>query len=189
MCGFVVLNMPARKTALENFFASAQWEKHSNIPFDHLLGYTNVYLLEPLSLAEGLEDRNNTFPVAWFGRPKGVAVVEFYVANEMLDQLVEFVDTKYDSLVRAAGVKDISYWVSEASPNNYPGLPVFQDKNLLVSISFYKDEREYEETTRKIEASMDEETKFTLARAFTTKIIWVLYPTEGSFSTDTGGGH
>ena len=178
--------MAARKTALENFFASLQWKKYSNIPGEHLLGYTNVYLLKPLNIAEGLEGRNGSFPIAWFGKPKGVAVVDFYVANGILENLIGFVDTKYDSLVRAAGVKDITYWVSETSPNNYPGLPVFQDKNLLVSIAFYKDEQEYQEILKRLEASMDEETKFTLARSFTTKTTWVLYPTEKSFSSETG---
>lgn len=180
-------DMPARKTALENFFASLQWKKHSHIPGEHLLGYTNVYLLKPLNIAEGLESRDGSFPIAWFGKPKGVAVVDYYVANGILEHLIEFVDTKYDSLIRAAGVKEITYWVSETSPNNFPGLPVFQDKNLLVSIAFYKDEQEYQEIVKRLEASMDEETKFTLANSFTTKTTWVLYPTEKSFSSKAGG--
>ena len=180
-------DMPARKKALEDFFSSLQWEKYGNIPGEHLLGYTNVYLLKPLNLADSLDGKNKSFPTAWFGRSKRVAVVDFYVANEMLNQLIEFVDTKYDSLVRAAGVKDITYWVSETSPNNFPGLPAFQDKNLLVSIAFYKDEQEYEEMTKKLVASMDEESKFTFAKCFTTKNTWVLYPTNKSFTTKFGG--
>lgn len=177
-------NMPARKTAMESFFSSAHWEKHKNIPGDLLVGYTNVHLLKPLYLTEELNINEKKFPTDWFGNPKGVALVDFYVANGMRDQFIEFVNKKYDSLVRAVGVKDISYWVSETSPNNYPNLPVFQDKNLLVSITFFKDEQEYEEMMEKIKTNMDEEMLFTFGRLVTTKTSWVLYPTKRSFKAE-----
>ena len=180
-------DMATRKEALQNFFGTKHWEKYKHIPGNLLVGYTNVHLLKPLHLADETGDSESGFPIAWFGRPKGVAVVDFYIANEMRDQLIGFVNTTYDSLMHAAGVKDISYWVSETSPNNYPSLPVFQDKNLLVSITFYKDEQEYEETRKRVEASMNEETKFIFGRIVTTRTTWVLYPTERSFTAEAGG--
>lgn len=180
-------DMPARKPALESFFSTKHWEKHKSIPGNYLVGYTNVHLLKSLSLVDGTKGKEVSFPTAWFAKPKGVAVVDFFVANEMLDQLTAFVSNKYDSLMHAAGVKDITYWVSEMSPNNYPSLPVFQDKNLLVSVAFYKNEQEYEEKLKKFEASMDEDTKFTFGRIVTTRTTWVLYPTKRSFTPVASG--
>jgi hypothetical protein len=100
----------------------------------------------------------------------------------MRDQLLDFVQSKYDSIAHAAGLSNISYWISEATPNNFPALPVFQDKNLLVTISFFKDETEYNETIRKIDTSLNDELKFTMGRVITTKTTWVLIPTKKSFS-------
>lgn len=178
-------DMSSRKQALESFFSSAYWEKHKHIPGESLVGYTNVYLLKPLPIRVDKKSDAAGFNAKWFGKPKGVTVVDFYVANEMLDQLVDLVSARYDSLIRAAGVKDISYWVSETSPNNYPSLPVFQDKNLLVTISFFKDEREYHSMMNKIRANLSEDLKFALGRVITTKTTWILYPTEKSFITKT----
>ena len=67
--------------------------------------------------------------------------------------------------------------------NNYPNLPVFQDRNLLVTISFYKDDSEYVSTMKRLEASMNEEQMFKWNRLVTTKTTWVLHPTKRSFST------
>ncbi len=101
----------------------------------------------------------------------------------MRAQLLDFVQTNYDSIVHAAGINDFSYWISETAPNNYPNLPVFQDKNLLVTISFYKDESEYISMMKRIKASMNEEQKLKWNELVTTKTTWVLYPTKRSFST------
>ncbi|CAN5274694.1 hypothetical protein BH23BAC1_BH23BAC1_47160 [soil metagenome] len=67
----------------------------------------------------------------------------------MRDQLIEFVKDKYDSVLHANGIGDITYWISENTPNDYPSLPVFQDKNLLVTISFFKNENEYQAIAKK----------------------------------------
>ena len=85
--------------------------------------------------------------------------------------------------MRAAGVNNISYWVSEPEPNNYPDLPVFQDKNLLVSISIFKDEKTYRSISENVVKSMGTELMYEMLRIVTTKTTWVLYPTDKSFTS------
>jgi hypothetical protein len=41
--------------------------------------------------------------------------------------------------------------------NSYPDLPVFQDKDLLVSIAFYKSRKEYEQVLAKIPSAVRNE--------------------------------
>ncbi|CAA9517955.1 MAG: hypothetical protein AVDCRST_MAG96-2786 [uncultured Segetibacter sp.] len=176
-------DMPARKQALTNFYASRHWAKNKSIPEAYLIGYTNVHLLKPLLISSKKIDSSTHFDTEWFGRPKGVTIIDFFVANEMRNKLIDFVANKYDSVVRAAGVKDISYWVCETAPNNYPNLPAFQDKNLLVSISHYNDLADYHAAVKKIRESMNEEEKFTLGRLVTTRATWTLYPTERTFTS------
>jgi hypothetical protein len=171
-------DMPSRKPALESFFGSQHWAMKQNELSKHLIGYTNVYLLKPLVLKKEAIDSTSAFDADWFRKPKGLTVVDFYVANGMRDQLLNFVQTKYDSIIHAAGVNDVSYWISETTPNNYPNLPVFQDKNLLVTITFFKDEPTYKAALKRIDTSLNDELKFTMGRVITTKNTWVLYPTK-----------
>ena len=174
-------SMDSRKEGLKKFFSSDFWARNQSVPGKYLLNYMNVYLLRPFDIYD--QDNLKPFKGEWFGKPKGVVVVDFYVANDRRPQLIAFVKSKYDSIVRAAGVNNISYWVSEPEPNNYPDLPVFQDKNLLVSISIFKDEKTYKSINENIVRSMGTELMYKMLRIVTTKTTWVLYPTDKSFTS------
>jgi len=174
-------SMDSRKEDLKRFFTSEFWKRNQSAPGKYLLNYMNVYLLRPIDIYD--QDNLKTFKGEWFGKSKGVVVVDFYVANERRPQLIAFVKSKYDSIVRASGVNNISYWVSEPEPNNYPDLPVFQDKNLLVSISIFKDEKTYRSISENVVKSMGTELMYEMLRIVTTKTTWVLYPTDKSFTS------
>lgn len=176
-------DMPSRMNALKSFYSCKYWEEVVWIPKAYLLNYTNVNLLKPLIFTDKNQNRSSDFPSDWFGKPKGIAVVDYYYAtNGWLDKLVEFIKTKYDPVIRASNVENISYWISEQAINDYVDLPAYQDKNLLVTISFYENEKAYENTIKKINATMSEETKNELLGIVTTNTRLVLYPTEKSFS-------
>lgn len=174
-------DMSSRLRALEGFYTSPYWQKHVSIPQKYVLGYTNVYLLKPLSILNKSIDTTYAFETARFDKQNGLTVVDFYVANERRNQLLDFVATIYDSVMHVSGVKDFSYWISETAPNDYPNLPVFQDKNLLVIITFFKSEPEYKAALKRIESGMSEEQRFQMKRLVSTKATWVLYPTKKSF--------
>lgn len=176
-------NMPARTAALKSFYSCKYWEKHVWIPQAYVLNYTNVHLLKPLSFNGSSPNNPAAFPCHWFGKPKGITVVDYYyAANGWLDKLIEFMKSKYDPVLRASDVENISYWISELSHNDYPDLPVYQDKNLLVTITFYDHEEAYHQTMKKIQAAMGEETKNELLGIITNKTSTILYPTEKSFN-------
>lgn len=176
-------DMSSRAYALKSFYSCKYWEDVVWIPQAYILNYTNGNLLKPLSLTDGNQDSKPAFPCDWFGKPKGIAVVEFYfAANGWLGKLVEFMRTKYDSIRRASGGENISYWVSEQTKNDYPDLPVYQDNNLLVTIGFYESEEAYENNIKKINASMSEETRNEWLSIVTINTRLVLYPTEMSFN-------
>jgi hypothetical protein len=174
-------DMPSRAKALREFYSSDYWATQEHIPIRHLLNYGNVHLLKPLDISKNKEE-NFGFPMEWFGRPKGVAVVDLYVANERLNDLIDFFRTRYDSLLKASGLNEISYWISEQKPNDYPGIPAFQDKNLLVTISFYKNEQEYLSTMKNIERKISKELKNEMLGIVTTETSLILYPTKRSLS-------
>jgi hypothetical protein len=176
-------DMPSRLNALKSFYSCKYWEEVVWIPQAYMLNYTNVNLLKPLIFTGENQNSAAGFPSDWFGKPKGIAIVDFYYAtNGWLDKLVEFMKAKYDPVIRASNVENISYWISEQAINDYLDLPAYQDKNLLVTISFYENEEAYQNTIKKINASMSEEIRNELLRIVTTSTRLVLYPTEKSFS-------
>lgn len=173
-------DMQSRLKCLKGFYSSEYWSKHVYIPIAHVINYNNVYLLKPVDILSGKMD-SVKFNVDWFGKEKGIAVVEFIVANERLSQLLNFMGTKLDPITRTAGVRNISYWISELTPNNYPDLPAFQDKNLLVSISFYQSETEYNTVMQKVMSNLTDDLKFEMLGYITTKTTMILYPTAKSY--------
>ena len=174
-------DMQSRLKCLKGFYSSEYWSRHVYIPQAHVINYNNVYLLKPVDILSGKRDSIN-YNVDWFGKQKGIAVVEFIVANERLYQLLNFMGTKFDPIGRTAGVRNISYWISELTPNDYPDLPAFQDKNLLVCISFYQSETEYNTVMQKVQSNLTDDLKFEMLGYITTKTTIILYPTAKSFA-------
>lgn len=175
-------DMQSRFNAMKGFYSCKYWEEHVWIPIAYVLNYTNVHLLKPVDI----DAKNNAsavgFECDWFGKPKGIAVIDYYyAANGWLDRLVEFMRVKYDPVLRASGINNVSYWISEQAINDYPDLPVYQDKNLLVTISFYENEQAYEDASKKIYASMSEEIRNEMLGIVPTKTTLVLHPTDLSF--------
>jgi len=105
-------------------------------------------------------------------------VVEFFIANTKLDQLLKLFATKYLPLLKECGISDCSLWKSVLEENDFPRLPVFQDKNLLVTITFYKNELDYVETMKKIDSKITDDLKASLQDVITIKNTMILYPSE-----------
>ena len=175
-------DMASRNKALNDFYYGPVWKEHKNVPNSMLANNDNVHLLKPLYNIDNARDSLTGFNSNWFGKPKGIAVVDFYIANQKLDKLIDFFSSKYIPLLKSSGVEDISFWISELMPNDFTPLPVFQDKNLLVSISFYKDELDYQSKIKQVEANMSEEYKNEMLDMVTIRNSLIIYPTEKSFS-------
>jgi hypothetical protein len=175
-------DMTARVKFLNDFYrGSPAWKENKSAANSMLVNNDNVYLLKPLNLKDSANDSEYSFNSNWFGQAKGIAVVDFYVSNTKLAKLVEFVKQKYVAILNSAKVAATSFWTSEITPNDFPALPVFQDKNLLVQITFYKDESEYQTRMKSVAAKMNDEMKDEMADLVTIKNTLIIYPTKRSF--------
>ncbi|HVE56738.1 MAG TPA: hypothetical protein VNB22_07910 [Pyrinomonadaceae bacterium] len=175
-------DMTARYKYLNDFyFGSPSWKQHKNEANSMLLNNDNVYLLQPLNLKDNSTGAESGFNTSWFGQEKGIAVVDFYVSNTKRDKLIEFVKKKYLAILNASKIENASFWTSETAPNDFTGLPVFQDKNLLVQITFYKNELEYQSKMKAAHSKMNDELKTEMADLVTIKNTLIIYPTEKSF--------
>jgi len=173
-------DMPSRKKALNDFYYGPVWKQYRTAANPMLVNNDNVNLLKPLNIANPANDQSFAFNTEWFENQQGIAVVDYYISNTKLAQLIEFVRKTYAPALDKAGIKKASFWVSELAENDFPQLPVFQDKDLLVQITFYKSESDYQAKINAVTASLSDEQKATLADLVTLTHSMVVYPTENT---------
>lgn len=133
-------NMKTRVQFLNDFYINgAVWKEHGKEANEMMLNSDNVYLLKPLHKNVNLKTN------------KSYTVVDFYICNNTIENVIQLFENEYIPFLKSINVTDISFWVSEMSQNDFPRLPVFQDKNLLVSITHYQDKEEYEAKQKAID--------------------------------------
>jgi hypothetical protein len=125
--------MKTRVKFLNDFYInSSTWKEFGEGANEMMINSDNVYLLKPL-YKNRLLKTDKTF-----------TAIDFYVCNGKIEKVIKLFDTEYISFLRTINIDDISFWVSEMTENDFPRLPVFQDKNLLVTITNFQDKNEYE---------------------------------------------
>jgi len=175
-------DMGLRKKALNEFYHGIVWKQNRTAANSMIVNNDNVNLLKPLNVKDNSNETEFSFNTNWFLKEKGIAVVDFYTSNTKLDKLIEFVKKRYFPILVSVGVDNTSFWVSETSLNDFAVLPVFQDKNLLVQITFYKDELEYQTKMKFVDSKMSEEQKIDMGDLVTLKKTLIVYPTKNRFS-------
>src|SRR5918998_118568 len=172
-------DMASRGRYLPEFYRGEFWKQRRNDANDMLVNNDNVYLLKPLSLSE---DRPGTAVNSnEFGKKKGLVVIDYYVANTRLKELIEFFKSKYLPFLKSNDIATTP-WFSELTENDFPGLPVFQDKNLLVTITPFKGEGEYRLKLKQMNADSNQKLLTELREIVTTKTTVILHPTKRCFS-------
>lgn len=137
-------DMKTRLEFLNDFYInSATWKEYGKGANEMMINSDNVYLLRPLK-----EEVNSEI----LKTDKTFSVVDFYICNNTLEKVINLFDTTYFPFLKDLKIEDITLWVSEMAENDFPRLPVFQDKNLLVSITHYKDENEFNNKQKEIDS-------------------------------------
>lgn len=166
-------DMQSRFSFLNAFYLNSPvWKKYRNDANGMIVNSDNVYLLRPLEINSlTVDDAERQF-----GQKKAVVVVDFYICNSTLDKTITLFKTDYIPFLKSLDVNDVTFWVSEMSENDFPRLPVFQDKNLLVSITVFSTEQEAKSKLKRIDsptAKLDTSMK----ELITTRTRLTLYPT------------
>ncbi len=172
-------SMDSRSKYLPEFYKSPFWKTRRTRANDLINNNDNVYLIKPLSITG--ENTDTSISSNEFGKKKGMAVIDLYIANGKLNELIPFFRNTYIPFLKKIGIIDFTTWVSETQENDFPILPVFQDKNLLVTISYFRNEKEYLEKTKQLNSLTNQKMKIALHDIVTTRSTVVLYPTDNSF--------
>lgn len=133
-------NMATRVKFLNDFYIESNtWKENGTAANEMMINSDNVYLLKPL------------YKSVFLKMNKNFTVVDFYICNSTIEKVIELFNTQYISFLKTINVTDISFWVSEMKENDFPKLPVFQDKNLLVTITNYENKTDYEAKQKAID--------------------------------------
>jgi quinol monooxygenase YgiN len=171
-------SMAARKAYLPAFYYGPVWKTFGHGANDMLSNNDDVHLLKPLSWDVNSQVTNVPIHVSINENYAGITVVTFYTCNNKLDKMIDFVSKTYLQAYKTFHVGQISFWVSELAENDFPKLPVFQDKNLLVSIAHYKDEAEFKKVTEQIVRSLTPAQRNEFDDVATKTEALILYPVK-----------
>ncbi len=143
-------SMQQRKKFLPDFYLQSDvWKKYKKGANEMIRNSDHVYLLRPLQIGHTMEEENMGINSNIFLTDKNFAVIDLYIANTRLHELITFYNKEYFPILQSLGMQT-TLWVSEIAVNDFPQLPVFQNKDLLATITFYKNESEYKTLKKQI---------------------------------------
>jgi hypothetical protein len=170
-------NMQTRVKFLNDFyFNSTAWKKYRTEANGMIINSDNVHLLRPLLENGNVNDRDIMISKSELQKTKAVVVVDFYVCNSRLEQVIDLFKSRYLPYLKTSGVSGTTLWVSEMTENDFPRLPVFQDKNLLVSMTTFQTEREYLSKIKQVD-SLEQSLKNEMLELITSRSRLVLHST------------
>ena len=139
-------SMQERSRFLPAFYGGEVWKEFGPAANNMMVEWHNVHLIKPLTVT------SNPFPEG-----KEVFIIDYYTAKDkQTDKLIDLFNQEYIPLFSKWDINAITLWGSEMEENDFPRLPVYQDKDLLVVISNYKSEQEYESTLNRFNISYNE---------------------------------
>jgi len=169
-------DMAARSKFLPGFYYGPVWKQYGPEANTMLANNDNVYLLKPLAFSAGAPEIDKAIDGNLLKINSGIAVIDLYIANTKLDKLIAAFGKFYIPAMLNAGIVNYTLWVSEMEKNDFPRLPVFQDSNLLVAITFYKSQKEYRDKQRQLNAGLSQQVKDELRDIITIKNTLILDP-------------
>ena len=136
--GFV--NRQERYAFLTEFYTQSEtWKQYGPAANAMMVNSDNVYLLKPLSVTGNESEEVLTVDQRAFPVSDKVVVIDFYIANGRRHELTALFVQEYLPWLASMG-SAVSAWVSDLVENDFPLLPTFQDKNLLVTLSSFPTE-------------------------------------------------
>ncbi|MBO9584766.1 MAG: NIPSNAP family protein [Flavobacterium sp.] len=153
-------DMQTRVKFLNDFYVDSKtWKDFGKGANEMMINSDNVYLLRPLfeSISANFLDTSHK-----------IVEVNFYTCNSTLDKVIALFNTEYVPFLESIEIKNTTLWVSEMQENDFPRLPAFQDKNLLVSITSFENEKEHQ-LKQKLINEMSNQLKQSMQQLITTR--------------------
>ncbi len=140
-------DMESRHQALTNFYSGPVWKAHREAANVTMIDSDNVLLLHPARPGSGFPaETRERLPVDSSEPAEGLVVATIYYLNAPADpELIDFFEQIVAPEVTQSGARVLASFVTDASPNTYPALPVREGEQVFVWFAMCRDAAAYEE--------------------------------------------
>ena len=132
-------DMASRKAALESFYGGPIWQAHRDAANATMVDSDDVLLLRTAWPGSGIsmQERRRAAPSQTAQQDGLLDASIFYLHQPADDELLALCRHTLSPLLKQAGVDVLGWYVTEATPNNFPRLPVRQGEHVLVGLAMF----------------------------------------------------
>ncbi len=148
-------NMQARADALAAFYSGPAWKAHGAAANATMVNSDNVLLLRAANLWTAFAANSLTRPpVGASSAPAGLTTITTCsLAPGTAEKFADLFEREARELIEAAGARIDGMFITEASANSFPRLPVREGETVFVWFSTFANRLAYEEYLARLASS------------------------------------
>ena len=129
-------NMESRRQGLEAFYYGPVWGQHRDTANATMVDSDNVLLLKPAWSGSALKSTHAARPPVGTTAPAtGFVDIAVFNLKEPADMdLLAFARTQMTQALYETEAREVAWYVTDASENTFPRLPVREGENVLVGV-------------------------------------------------------
>ena len=136
--------MQSRSKFMKDFYYSDYWKQNAAECNSMLMDSYDVHLLKPLQVRGTSVDSTGGIKLGTLRKPDGITVATYYVTKGKRKELINVMATGQLDILKKAGGDVLALLICETQENDYTRQHVYQDPNLLVVLTHYRDVAAYE---------------------------------------------
>jgi len=150
-------SMQSRSKFMKDFYYSDYWKQNAAECNSMLMDSYDVHLLKPLQIKGTSVDSTSGIKLGTLKKSDGITVATYYVTKGKRKELINLMANGQLDIVKKAGGDVLALLICETQENDYTRQHVYQDSNLLVVLTHYRDASAYEAAI-KLQAVLTPET-------------------------------
>jgi hypothetical protein len=135
-------------TSLAAFYGGPVWQAHRDAANATMIDSDNVLLLRPAWPGAGIDTGERPRASAASSPPGLIDATVFHLHEPATQPLLNFCRDVMSPALRRGSALALGWYVSEATPNNFPRLPVREGECVLVGVAIFVDAAGHEAFVR-----------------------------------------
>ncbi len=142
-------DMETRASDLAAFYGGPVWKAHRDVANTTMIDSDNVLLLRPAWPGAEIDLDIRQRAALNAEMPGGLLDASiFYLQEPATPALLKFCREHMQAILIEEGAKQVAWYVTEPSPNNFPKLPVREGEVVLVGLALFDDIASFEKFAR-----------------------------------------
>lgn len=127
-------DMGARAQSLHAFHSGPVWKAHRDAANSTMIDSDNVLLLRPPLGTRGFSFKEANRPASTSRKKQDgfIAVTIYYFGTPVDSQFIQYFENTIEPALKDTDADVLAYFVTEDSPNTFPGLPVREGENAFI---------------------------------------------------------